>query len=296
MSRPLRHVLTTLLVLGFAALGAATSSPDEGSSSGSTSTGTSESATANLNALEAHLARSQNYGEGPRAQQRAAIVRDMVEPGDAIAVRVTEGTPRRIVVLVRFQDGDVEGLRDLSARDRRDQLDGILTELDAEGLTEGADVGIGIRGTIFYGAVATRRLGQAVQYDTSAVANTAVLNELLAPAAPAAPGAAPAPTGQAPAAPTGPYASVLTELNDLCGDVWCEGEHDYTFTSLACEGTTCQLGIDVRDYDENTDALGAPAHHTLQLTHVTAVTDRDGMMTQSFNNAVNAAINAFEGA
>jgi hypothetical protein len=101
-------------------------------------------------------------------------------------------------------------------------------------------------------------------------------------------------TAAAEAPARGPYASALDTLNELCGDTWCEGENDYRFTALSCGGTTCRLEVDVRQYDEAIDDLGAPRHETLELTGVTAVENEDGA-TEAFIEKVSVAIDRFEG-
>jgi hypothetical protein len=236
------------------------------------------------------MSEGEDYAEGPQAAAIARVIREDVEPGDAVGVKVIEGSPPHIVVLVHFSDDDVEGLRDLGEERRREYVDGMIEALDAEGFSDGCSVGVGIRGRIFYGAIGVRRLGQETEYDLSAVAQTDALDALFTPsAAPAA-----APQAPAPAAP-GRYASVLEQLNELCGDVWCEGENDYRFIALDCDDQRCRLDIEVRRYDAAIDGLGPPASHTLDLGRVTPVEDSAGSGSEQLEQAVSDAIARFEG-
>jgi hypothetical protein len=235
------------------------------------------------------MSAGEDYAEGPQAAAIARLVRETVEPGDAVGVKVIEGAPPHIVVLVHFSDDEVEGLRDLGAGRRREYIDAILETIDAEGYSDGCSVGVGIRGRIFYGAVGVRRLGQETEYDLAAVAQTAALDALFTPStAPVA-----APTPPSPAAP-GPYASVLAQLNDLCGDTWCEGEHDYRFVAMQCANGQCTVNVEVRTFDPSRNDLGDPTRHTLELGRVEP-DDGQGNMSEQLGESVSAAIARFEG-
>lgn len=234
------------------------------------------------------MSEGEDYAEGPQAAAIARVIREHVEPGDAVGVKVIEGSPPHIVVLVHFSDDDVEGLRDLGEERRREYVDGMIESIDAEGFSDGCSVGVGIRGRIFYGAIGVRRLGHETEYDLAAVAQTDSLDALFTPST--APVAAP----QAPP-PSGQYTSVIEQLNELCGDVWCEGENDYRFIALACGDERCLLDIEVRRYDAAIDGLGPPASHTLDLGRVARVEDAPGSGSDELEQAVTEAIARFEG-
>jgi hypothetical protein len=197
-----RRTLSVLVISLFAVLGAATSkAPEEGEGAGEP-TGSApaqgeQARSAALQALEAHLASGETYGEGPDAQVIAAAAREALAPGDGVAVKVVPGAPRHITVLVRYRsDGGYENLREISQSERDRELDRILDAVDG-GYEAGADViGLAIRGPFAYGAIAVRRPGQSVEYHTGTVISTSPLDPILT----AAPGEEPART-IAPGAP-----------------------------------------------------------------------------------------------
>jgi hypothetical protein len=78
----------------------------------------------------------------------------------------------------------------------------------------------------------------------------------------------------------------LADLNDLCGDTWCEGEYDYKFTKLACEGKSCDLSFTAKYYD------GKKTYEAMvKVTGFTdVVPDEDG----SFDEAVGEALMKWE--
>lgn len=184
MSRDVsRRVISALVVLVFAVLGTATAGGgDQSAASGG---GGSNDAVA---AMEAHFSHGQAWGEGPEAQPMAQALLSDLEPGDSVVVRVIDGTPRRVIALVKYGDSQVEGLADLDDATRRQHLDGLLSDLDAVYETGDAQVGLGIRGTLFYGAVVTRQPGQQAQYELGAIVGTDSLEAILdAPATPPTP-------------------------------------------------------------------------------------------------------------
>ncbi|MGE0788933.1 MAG: hypothetical protein AB7S26_24885 [Sandaracinaceae bacterium] len=171
-------------------------------------------------ALEANLHQRQTYVDGPGAEEVADAAREALSEDDGLAVRVVDGTPRTVIVLVRYSEGgDYERLRDIPIDRRNAELDRIIEAIDMTEGTQADDVAVAIKGTIFYGALATRQAGQATQYHTGAVVDMAPLDTMLTNAAhpvtadevgsgapvEAAPGEGmptePAPTEPAPAAP-----------------------------------------------------------------------------------------------
>lgn len=177
-----RRALTLLVIAAFAVLGTATAGG--GDQAGAGGGGGNEA----VSAMESHFGRGQAWGEGPEAQEMAQVLLSDLEPGDSVAVRVIDGTPRRVVALVKYADSQTEGLADLTDATRREHLDGLMLDLDSIYETGDAHVGIGIRGTLFYGAVITRQPGQAPQYQVGTVVSTDPIEAILdAPATPPTP-------------------------------------------------------------------------------------------------------------
>lgn len=186
-----RRVASIAVLCVFAVLGAATSEP-EGDDDPSSASASGETASgAGLRALEAHLDARNDHGEGPDGAAIAAAAREALAEGDAVAVRVVPGVPRKIVVLVRYRsEGGYENLRDIPSAQRNEELDRIIDAVD-QGYEAGADeLAVAIRGSVFYGAIAVRRPGQAVTYQTGSVISTEVLEPMLT----ATPGPEPTPT------------------------------------------------------------------------------------------------------
>ncbi len=176
----LRRISTVLVIGAFAALGTATAGGGEQGAAGGTNDG--------ISAMESHFSRGQAWGEGPEAQEMAQTLLSDLEPGDSVAVRVIDGTPRRVVALVKYADSQYEGLADLDDATRRQHLDGLMLDLDALYGAGDANVGIGIRGTLFYGGVITRQPGQPAQHQVGAIVSTDAIESILdAPATPPTP-------------------------------------------------------------------------------------------------------------
>ena len=149
----MRHGLASLVVvLALASsvsaccfMGAGTPSP--GSASAPTPPTTASAGEAERNRLEGFLRDGVAHGDGEGAQAIALVVHEVLEPRDSVVVRTgSPGAPRRIVVLVKFDDDATEGLADLDDARRTEYLDGILAALDEDFAAGTADVGIGVRG------------------------------------------------------------------------------------------------------------------------------------------------------
>jgi hypothetical protein len=181
LDHPHLRRLSTVAALGFfAILGAATAGGEEDEEGATASAASGEQTSAGLQALEAHLAARENYAEGPDAAMIAEAAREALAPGDALAVRVVPGVPRKIVVLVRYaSSGGYENLRDIPSSERNEELDRIVAAID-DAYEAGADeLGVAIRGAVFYGAIAVRHPSQPIEYHTGAVISTSVLDPLL---------------------------------------------------------------------------------------------------------------------
>jgi hypothetical protein len=102
----------------------------------------------------------------------------------------------------------------------------------------------------------------------------------------------------APAAAKGGYsaedlANRVTELNDLCGDTWCEGAFNYNFTKLSCdEGRGCALAFtatnanDKKAYDSVVVVSG--------FEELRPAPGADYKYEGSFDEAVGNALSAWE--
>jgi hypothetical protein len=80
------------------------------------------------------------------------------------------------------------------------------------------------------------------------------------PAAAPPPAAASSPALDPTAPPTAEeLARAVHELNEACGDVWCEGEFDYRFQTLTCSAGACTLQFLARHESVDEGAPYAPA-------------------------------------
>lgn len=67
---------------------------------------------------------------------------------------------------------------------------------------------------------------------------------------------------------------VLTAIDNICGDTWCEGDFDYSFNAISCDfkTATCKFEFDYiwyefdEEYEEILETITIP--HTCELTGV----------------------------
>lgn len=195
-----RHLLTITAIAGFAVLGAGTSSPEGASSTESASGDNAQagpSSAARLD-LERHFLAGRAYGDGPGGAEIAAAMRELLDPGmgDTLVVRVVPGEPKTIVALLRLRD-----LRDFSDEMREEWLDSFGETIRSELGETDANIVVGIRGSFFYGAVATMRPGAPDwRVDTGSMVSTNPIDFALSPPPPepAAPAPAAEPAAEAP--------------------------------------------------------------------------------------------------
>ena len=84
--------------------------------------------------------------------------------------------------------------------------------------------------------------------------------------------------------------AALAELNELCVDLWCEGDYEFTFKKLECTSAiACTLSFEAV-HDESDRSTVA----SLALTGFGAILDSEGYPTETFENAVNDAIAEWE--
>jgi len=239
------------------------------SASGDDETAT-ETSSAALSALERHLVAGQSYGEGPDGVAIAAALHSRF-PDDAVAVHVTPGPQRVIVVLLSFQD-----LSQISNGDRENYLENFLSTLDLRFLGSSARIGIGLRGRLLYGAVGTRDPGQAtLQMSSGAIVSRSSLDALMA----VADGALPT----EPAITLGLAVMGTFDASDHFGNrrwvfttpapavVHLQGERsdgvtDSNMTGVwatICPGNTFNSDCDTMRDDETYDAALAPGTYTV---------------------------------
>jgi hypothetical protein len=195
-----------------------------------------------MRALEGHFAPGQPYGEGPEAQEIARALHEGGEPGDAVVVQVIDGSPRRIVALLQYVDVEAEGLPSLSEAERRDHLDAILADLDDLYSASDAQIGIGVRGTFFYGGILTRAPGGAPRVEVGTILSSDPLEAILdAPITPPPPLPEIVPgapfRGGARFEPATRLALTLDAPVDLAPHVTVAGEEDQELvTIVVCRG------------------------------------------------------------
>ena len=68
--------------------------------------------------------------------------------------------------------------------------------------------------------------------------------------------------------------TVLTSIDNICGNTWCEGDFDFSFDEVICDSKTssCKITMDLINmdacYDDNGDSIEGciPARHTGSCT------------------------------
>lgn len=171
------HVTAVALVLALVAC-----KPSAKSESSQTTTTSGAAASSNKSALfdlEAKMVKGKAVGANASEKKIAAAVQEILgEDGEtdwAAVVRVNEtASPKKVVLLVRFDD-----LRDAKKGDRKEILDLFASLVDDE-LGPGADLAIGIKGKIFFGAVATRTGKGTLKTSTGSVVDTKPLEGAIA--------------------------------------------------------------------------------------------------------------------
>ena len=151
------------------------------SSQTTTNSGTVESSShQGLLDLESKMVKGKAIGSNASERKIAQAMRELFEDEDgskdwAAIVRVDEtASPKKVVLLVRMDD-----LRDVRKGDRKEFLDLLAVEVDAA-IGPGADLAIGIKGKVFFGAVATRNGRGALKKTTGSVVDTKPLEAAIA--------------------------------------------------------------------------------------------------------------------
>jgi hypothetical protein len=133
-----------------------------------------------LIALESKMVKGKavgsNASEKKIAEAMTAIFADDEASKDWAAIaRVDEASaPKKVVLLVRMDD-----LRDVRKGDRKEILELLATEVD-EAIGPGADLAIGIKGKVFFGAVGTRTGNGTLKKSTGSAVDSKPLEAAIA--------------------------------------------------------------------------------------------------------------------
>ncbi len=82
---------------------------------------------------------------------------------------------------------------------------------------------------------------------------------------------------------------VLTTIDNLCADTWCEGDYNYSFSKLECSNNnTCKLSFRIIDGDKEKMSN----IKTCKLTGIKSTKDMmaKGYLTESFNEQVDQCL------
>ncbi len=82
----------------------------------------------------------------------------------------------------------------------------------------------------------------------------------------------------------------LAGLNELCGDTWCEGSFNYTFTKLACaDATRCTLGFTAKNGETHKDYTAS-----VEVKGFKTFAEGEGEYEGSLDEAVGKALGEWE--
>jgi hypothetical protein len=167
------HVAALALAL---ALGACKPSAKSESSQTTTTSGTASSTKSGLIELESKMVKGKAIGANASEKKIAAAITEIVGGDDgekdwSAIVRVNEtASPKKVVLLLRLDD-----LRGAKKGERKEILDLLASIVDEE-IGPGADLAIGIKGKVFFGAVGTRSGEGALKKSTGSVVDTKPLD------------------------------------------------------------------------------------------------------------------------
>ena len=90
----------------------------------------------------------------------------------------------------------------------------------------------------------------------------------------------------------------VASLNELCPDVWCEGEFNYDFKTLVCDaGASCTLRFDAKHYETDQEKSGSLPLPALSL-RCTGTSDRTFCTglgpTEAFSEPFSSALQKWE--
>jgi len=232
--------------------------------------------------LRSHLSAGESYGDGPGAAAVADHIRSRVSDyADGVAVRVMPGDPTRVVALVQCTD-----LADVDMGDRRGLVQLVVESVASD--VPNADIGVAIQGQFLFGAGGLQRRGElGPRTWVGSTVSVADVQALFTPAAPGV-GVAAVPPPVAPPAFLAPNADVVAELNELCGDTFCEGEYDYRFTTLTCDAALCTLAFEARQ------GATAPAETATVGFPAAGLRDSEGEPSEHLFETVGAALSTWE--
>lgn len=171
----LAHVAAVALALALVACKPSAKSE----SSQTTTTSASTSTKAGLVDLESKMVKGKALGSNASEKKIAGAIQEILgEDGEsdwAAVVKVNEtASPKKVVLLVRLDD-----LRGAKKGDRKEILDLFAALVDDE-VGPGSDLAIGIKGKIFFGAIATRTGKGTLKKSTGSVVDTKPLEGAIA--------------------------------------------------------------------------------------------------------------------
>jgi hypothetical protein len=126
------------------------------------------------------MVKGKAVGSSASEKKIAAAVSDIIGGDDgetdwSAVVRVNEAaSPKKVILLVRIDD-----LRGAKKNERKEFLELFADIVDDE-IGPGADLAIGIKGKVFFGAVATRTGKGGVRKSTGSVVDTKPLEAAIA--------------------------------------------------------------------------------------------------------------------
>lgn len=164
----LTYLTAAVLTLALVACKPSTKSE---SSSTTTTNGTVANDRSGLLDLESKMVKGKAVGSNASEKKIAAAIQELLgEEGEtdwAAVVRVNEtAKPKKVVLLVRLDD-----LRGAKKNDRKEILDLFAAIVDDE-IGPGSELAIGIKGKVFFGAVATRTATGSLKKTTGSVVDT----------------------------------------------------------------------------------------------------------------------------
>jgi hypothetical protein len=174
--------LAYALVLGLSLTAVACKPSSKAREEGSATTisGTVSSTKNALFDLESKMVKGKAVGSNASERKIAAAITEIVGGDDggkdwSAIVRVNEtASPKKVVLLLHLDD-----LRGAKKGERQEILDLLVMTIDDE-IGPGSDLAIGMKGKVFYGAVATRTGRGAIKKSTGSVVDSKPLEAAIA--------------------------------------------------------------------------------------------------------------------
>lgn len=91
---------------------------------------------------------------------------------------------------------------------------------------------------------------------------------------------------------------VLREIDNICGDTWCEGEYNFEFINFSCKKSTlsCELDFKFVKIDERDNNIYSQIQSCEfeNITKFTQLIDASGDLTEVFYHNVSSCIHELE--